>query len=135
MIILTLCHILLTCSILSLIIGIFGKSKNSEQFLGAGILATPLVLILGYGVICYTIPIREEITTLIPQEIAKSQYTLYLTCNGKTFNSTDARIVMTDTNLIRVQKTTQFNSYNKPMLGETYLLGETYQLIVIEEPK
>ena len=99
-------------ALVSFIVFLVGLSLESNETMGCGIIAMVMIGIFGFFIGCNVTPIKHNRTILMPDEIAKSQYTLFVKCEGRQFESTEARFVMASNDLIRVEKKEGINSYN-----------------------
>jgi hypothetical protein len=106
-----------------IIIGLIDPINDGVAGLGLAILV--LDGFFGFLLMCGCISVRDESVILPPDEIARSQYTLFVKCNGNQLNSTEAKFVMASNDVIRVKKTIGYNSY-----GGT--CGTSYELFLQE---
>lgn len=120
----------LIVSIIMIIIGADNDNDDiwGDEILGLGISVLVIDLLCGFLLCCNVATIRTESSILIPDEIAKSQYTLYTKCDGQSLSSTEARFVMASNDTIRVKKTLHINSYGG-------VASTSYNLEVMESGK
>lgn len=103
-------------------------SETGGGLIAVGIVAFILDIVFGFLILCNSIEIRSEKAILMPEEIAKSQYTVYVKCDGQSLSSTEARFVMASNDLIRVEKRISFNSYDKECAKE-------WTIVVVDDGK
>ena len=110
------CIVIIALGIISIFGGIIAKAHcydgDGNGFIGIGIAVIILDIVFGFFMVGNGISVKEQKTILMPDEIAKSQYTLFVKCEGRQFESTEARFVMASNDLIRVEKKEGINSYN-----------------------
>ncbi len=95
----------------------------TEAFVWCGLALGVFDILFGFIFFCNVATMRSESALLMPTEIARSPYTVYVKYEDRQFSSTEARMVLASNNLFRVEKKVAFNSYNKPC-------GESYKLVV-----
>lgn len=130
---LEICIIIAIVSLVMILIGFSLKYESQpvrDSLLGLGFLWLFLDAIFGFGFLCNCVSIKEQQSILIPEEVAKSQYTLYTKCEGLTLATSEAKFVMASNDLIRVKKTVSFNSYGLEIEGDT-----KHELVIIDVGK
>ena len=113
---------------IALVLFIVGLLASDENFIGVGTLIFILDLFFGFGMLANCVTIDTQKSILQPDELAKSEYTLYVKCEGQSLNTTDHMFLIASNDLVRVEKILSFNSYGK-------ISGTTYQLVVLDGEK
>lgn len=119
--------IALLCEFIAFVIWLLDPDKECTDISGSfsccGFAIGFLDILIGFLFFCNVTTIRSESSLLMPTEIGRSPYTVYVKYEDRQFSSTDARLVLASNNLIRIEKTIDFNAYNNNC-------GETYKLVV-----
>ena len=132
---LIVCISIAVIAALALIIGVlikidaYGENELGNVFLLIGLVVLLLDAIFGFGITCGAGIEKYEYSILLPDEVAKSQYTLFVKCEGVQLTSTEARLFMVSNDVIRVKKTIGLNAYGgRPELP-------SYELVVMDGGK
>lgn len=108
--------IILVCWIIAIIcvVGmVWGYLASIGELWGLMFLLLFADIIFGFGMMANAGAwCGEKTDILVPEEVAKSQYTLFVKCKGETLSSSDVKIFTAPESSIRVQSTQSFNAYS-----------------------
>lgn len=114
------CIILTVVELASIYVGLL---EGVGDVWKGGAIALFITVLFGFGIMCGAIEVEKKETILLPEEIMKGKYTLFVKVEGWEYTTTDARFVIPPENSIRIKKTINLNSYGKQ-------ISSNYELII-----
>ena len=91
---------------------IAGAIDGDDGCMGISAVVVIFTVIIGFGLIGGLAPSGGKKTAIfIPDSVTKGEYEIFVKIEGNTLSTTDARLVATETDKIRVKKIMSLNSY------------------------
>ena len=91
---------------------VVGLAMKDSNVWGSFLFALGVDILLGFGMIANVGAWGGTQTEIIvPDEIAKSQYTMFVTCQGQTYQTSDIKLFTAPESSIRVIRAWDINAY------------------------
>lgn len=127
---------IITCSAIMFIGAIIAFVAFLEDFydgLAVGIVIMLADLLIGFGIVCSGIAIKEIVTIERPQEIAKSETTLFVKHNGQTMETGEHSFFIANEKDIMVKIVQGKNAWGEDVNSPTYSIFVSNEILERKE--